>query len=964
MKRGFLTMLALLLAAVPAAAVETSLVIAGSSMQYRANTSDPGIGTTWTAESFTPSGWSSGTYGVGYETAPPGATSLIATSVSTSSRSVYTRATFSIADVSAVQNLYIAADYDDGYIAWINGVEVFRSPQMPAGTPAWNTVSASHESSNGVAPTYGTLQNISTAGIAALHDGTNVLAIGVWNTTTPSTDLVLVPRLAMNVGVLRGPYLQLGTPTSVTVRWRTTVANDSCVRYGATPSTLSQSVCSGSAEIDHEIEVTGLTADTKYYYSVGTSGETLEGGSPDYFFTTSPETGTSKATRIWVLGDSGTASSAAADVRDAYYGIGGTTDLWLMLGDNAYNSGTDSEYQSAVFDMYPAMLRHSVLWPTLGNHDGQSADSATQSGPYYQIFTLPAGGEAGGFPSGTEAYYSFDHGNIHFVCLESYETSRLAGGAMMTWLQNDLADTTAEWIVAFFHHPPYSKGSHDSDVDVEMVQMRENALPILEQNGVDLVLTGHSHSYERSFLIDGHYDVSSTFDPSMKLDGGNGRDDGTGAYEKTGGGPVSHQGAVYVVAGSSGQTSGGSLNHPAMYLSLNSLGSLVLDVDGSRLDARFVNSAGVTSDHFTMQKNPPPVCGNGIAEAGEGCDDGNASNADACLTSCVAASCGDGFTRTGVEQCDDGNGSNTDACLASCMTATCGDAYVRAGVEQCDDANASNADACLSSCVAATCGDGYTRIGVEQCDDGNTNDVDGCSNTCILAGCGDGTTNGIEQCDDGNLSNSDACLNTCQNAFCGDGFVRSGTEQCDDGNQAGGDGCSALCYTTCASQPVGGCRQAAKSTLKIVEAGVPDKQQIRWKWSRGPAVAIADLADPTDGAGYEICLYPDVPGTGALAADITLASGPEWISRDDRGYWYEDETAYVDGVTSLRIATGGATKSRVSLRAAGVDVPPGLVPASSYTIQLVGTDGGGCWTSSFATNSGSATAFRGKSTLP
>ena len=62
--------------------------------------------------------------------------------------------------------------------------------------------------------------------------------------------------------------------------------------------------------------------------------------------------------------------------------------------------------------------------------------------------------------------------------------------------------------------------------------MRESLLPILEDFGVDLVLTGHSHSYERSFLIDGHYGTSGTLVPSMILDSGDGRPTGTGAYEK------------------------------------------------------------------------------------------------------------------------------------------------------------------------------------------------------------------------------------------------------------------------------------------------------------------------------------------------------------------------------------------------------------------------------------------------
>ena len=122
---------------------------------------------------------------------------------------------------------------------------------------------------------------------------------------------------------------------------------------------------------------------------------------------------------------------------------------------------------------------------------------------------------------------------------------------MMTWLQNDLAATNKKWIIAFWHHPPYTKGSHNSDTETELVQMRQNALPMLEAHGVDLVLTGHSHSYERSFLLDGHYGTSSTLTPAMKKDAGSGREDGTGAYEKATPIGGQHEGVVYAVAGSS-----------------------------------------------------------------------------------------------------------------------------------------------------------------------------------------------------------------------------------------------------------------------------------------------------------------------------------------------------------------------------------------------------------------------------
>jgi len=134
------------------------------------------------------------------------------------------------------------------------------------------------------------------------------------------------------------------------------------------------------------------------------------------------------------------------------------------------------------------------------------------------------------------------------------------------------------------------------------VQMRQTFLPILEEAGVDLVLAGHSHSYERSYLIDGHYGTSSTFTNAMKKDGGSGRPDASGAYTKPTLGPGTHEGAVYAVAGSSGQTSGGLLNHPAMFISLNNLGSMVLDVNGNTLDAKFLRENGEVWDYFRIVK--------------------------------------------------------------------------------------------------------------------------------------------------------------------------------------------------------------------------------------------------------------------------------------------------------------------------------------------------------------------------
>ncbi len=617
-----------LLALVPASAQEKLYVADGASMRYVANAGDPGIGMAWTQPGFDDSTWASGEFGVGYET-QTGAQHLIETPVPAGTRSIFARVVFDVTDVSAVSRLSVGADYDDGVVFWLNGQEIHRSAEMPAGPLTWNSTPTDHESSNGLDPSYDPLIDISATGIPLLHNGTNVLAVGVWNTGTTSSDLVVVPLLVGDPAwaIVRGPYLQTLTPTSVRVRWRTWVAQDSRVVYGTSIGSWSVSVTDPTPRTEHEVLVANLVPGTRYYYAIGTTTVLAVGNDERHFFVTPPAAGTRTPLRIWVLGDSGTADANSRAVRDAYLDFTGSlrTNLWLMLGDNAYPDGTDANYQDAVFDVYPDLLRNTALWPTIGNHDALSADSTTQSGPYYDIFSLPTAAEAGGLPSGTEAYYSFDYANIHFVVLDSQDTDRSPGGAMLSWLDADLAATAQDWIVAYWHHPPYSEGSHDSDTEMELIEMRENALPILEAHGVDLVLTGHSHGYERSFLIDGHYGASSTFGPSHVVDGGSGRESSPdGFYLKPGGFSAPHAGAVYTVAGNGGSIVPSPLAHPAMYFSTNTLGSVVLDVDGLRLDARMIDPSGVIQDEFTIVKGSacpsgPDADGDGVCDAADNC---------------------------------------------------------------------------------------------------------------------------------------------------------------------------------------------------------------------------------------------------------------------------------------------------------------------------------------------------------
>jgi hypothetical protein len=586
----------------PQAPGPQTLVPTGATWKYLDNGSNQG--TAWRGVAFNDSAWASGPAQLGYGDGDEARVVSYGPNSSNKYITTYFRHSFNVSNPAGLTSLTLRVLRDDGAVVYLNGTEVFRS-NMPSGTIGYATLAST--ALGGADETTFVQASVNPA---LLLTGTNVLAVEVHQSGGTSSDLSFDLQLTGSnvVAVTRGPYLQMGTPSSIVLQWRTNAATESRVRYGTDPANLVFFVDDPISTTEHRVTLSNLLSNTTYYYSVGTTTSTLVGGDLNHFFVTSPAPGTSKPTRIWVLGDSGTADSNAAAVRNAYLNFTGArhTDLWLMLGDNAYENGTDAEYQAAVFNIYPSFLRQSVLWPTIGNHDTAGSTNPPPTLPYHSIFTLPTNGEAGGVASGTEDYYSFDYGNIHFVCLDSMTSDRSPNGAMLTWLTNDLAANTKDWIIAFWHHPPYSKGSHDSDTAIELREMRENALPILEAYGVDLVMAGHSHSYERSFLLDGHYGVSSTLTSNMIKNSGSGRPNETGAYAKPTLGPGPREGAVYVVAGSSGKISGGPLNHPAMFISLNNLGSLVLDIDGNRLDAKYLRETGAVADSFTIIKGETP----------------------------------------------------------------------------------------------------------------------------------------------------------------------------------------------------------------------------------------------------------------------------------------------------------------------------------------------------------------------
>lgn len=115
------------------------------------------------------------------------------------------------------------------------------------------------------------------------------------------------------------------------------------------------------------------------------------------------------------------------------------------------------------------------------------------------------------------------------------------------------------------------------------------------------------------------------------------------------------------------------------------------------------------------------LCGDGIIQFGEECDDGNVEHKDACLPTCKDAFCGDLAVRVGFEECDDGNQIDADQCTNACQLPICGDGVVSPG-EMCDGSG--EAIDCDADCTEATCGDGQiNQKAGEDCEDGNVAQV-------------------------------------------------------------------------------------------------------------------------------------------------------------------------------------------------------------------------------------------------
>jgi len=315
------------------------------------------------------------------------------------------------------------------------------------------------------------------------------------------------PEIVDATALRRWPYLESATQTSVRVAWTTSTSGGvGTVRFAADPAGPFTAVEATAELFDtartempadyvaYDATLSGLEPNTAYCYEIVEDGVVL---ARNLRFDTA-WTGAERPVRMLVLGDSGSGSADQMRVRDAF--IGQAFDLFIHVGDMAYGSGRFDEFEANFFEPYQALMHRVPVFPAIGNHEYKTDSGQPYRDVYHTLENIPRAEDR-------ELYYSFDYGNIHFISLDSNSESLVpiyvdvngrVTDDMFDWMVEDLASSEADWNIVFTHHPFFSS----SERGIRTLNV-ERFRSVLEQAGVDLILAGHDHHYERSVPLRG-----------------------------------------------------------------------------------------------------------------------------------------------------------------------------------------------------------------------------------------------------------------------------------------------------------------------------------------------------------------------------------------------------------------------------------------------------------------------------
>ena len=449
------------------------------------------------------------------------------------------------------------------------------------------------------------------------------------------------------VTLTRGPYLQRLDTASAMIAWNTDVAAPCAVAVRAVDG--APRIVTGATGKVCALTVNGLEPGTVYGYTPLAGAAAV--GAEASFRTDHP----ALPYTFLVFGDSGSGRAEQMAVRDRM--LATHADLIVHTGDMIYPEAETAAWNPKYFAPYEQLLRKLVLWPCLGNHDDKDGGKSWRA-----AFFTPANNALR-----SEEYYSFDHGNAHFVVLDSNE-SLAPGSVQYVFLEQSLAASTATWNFVFFHHTIYSGGEHGSALGIQ-----ESLVPLFDAYEVDVVFMGHDHDYERTWPLLANQIVEP----------------GTGT--------------IYVTTGGGGAELREVIPSAVTAYAESAYHFVRVAVAGQSLRLDMIRTDGTVADSMSLLDGPPPACGDGVVnQVGEACDGADdVACPGRCDASCTCpALCGDGVRQAPVEECDWLDDAQCPGlCIADC---TCADSPGSLDL-------APVADTFIESGTEATCDHGAER---------------------------------------------------------------------------------------------------------------------------------------------------------------------------------------------------------------------------------------------------------------
>jgi predicted phosphodiesterase len=309
--------------------------------------------------------------------------------------------------------------------------------------------------------------------MAAAGGDLDLGAFQVWKDIPP--EQTAAPR------VLKTAYLLGVTGTSARLLWETLTPMDGSVQFGQTAGQYTETVKQDGASFMHDITITGLKPGVKYFFAAQ-SGELSAGNGS---FKTDPGPGV--PFRVGVLSDTHYNMFTRAVTTRL---LAHEPDVAIHCGDYLCHGFEADQWDDFFLQPAAKLMQNVPLYVAAGNHDA--------SGRYWSRRYLPYAKDT---DQGAR-YFTFHYGNAQFIALTHYDTPITPDSPQYKWLVEQLnseAWKSARWRFVYYHQPAYSLNWKSWDTGGDM-DIRTHVLPLLEKHGATMVLSGHTHDYERGYL--------------------------------------------------------------------------------------------------------------------------------------------------------------------------------------------------------------------------------------------------------------------------------------------------------------------------------------------------------------------------------------------------------------------------------------------------------------------------------